>query len=85
MQDVPSSCSDSASSDEGLGPDSFKGLSQASKYVGEGAILYLQNMKTFSVLFLILVILNIPLYWLFILSSTYDGEFSILSYDFANW
>lgn len=28
-------------SDENFGPDTFKGLSQASKYLGEGAILYL--------------------------------------------
>ena len=83
MLDVPSSCSDCSSSDE-FGPDSFKGLGQASKYVGEGAILYLQNMKTFSVLFFILVILNLPLYMLFMM-STDDSSFSVLKYDFSNW
>ena len=40
MQDVPSSGA-SDCSDEEFGPDTFKGLSQASKYLGEGAILYL--------------------------------------------
>ena len=49
MIDVPDSGSDS---DENL--DSYKGLSKAAIYVGEGAVLYLQIMKTIGIMFLIL-------------------------------
>ena len=55
MKDVPDSDSDSEAN------DTFKGLSPASIYLGEGAIMYLQMMKTFSVLFLILTLINVPL------------------------
>lgn len=57
LADIPST--DSSDSDIG---DSFKGLSSASKYLGEGATLYLQTMKTLFILFLILTIINIPVY-----------------------
>lgn len=60
MKDVPDSASDS---DENL--DSFQGLSSASIYLGEGAILYLQIMKTLGIMFLILTIINLPVYMIF--------------------
>jgi hypothetical protein len=56
MKDVPDSGSDSENH------DSFQGLSQAAIYVGEGAILYLQIVKTLGIMCLILSIINMPLY-----------------------
>ena len=77
MKDVPSSDN---SSDEDFGPDTFKGLSEASKNLGEGAILYLQNMKTFAVLFFILAVVNLPIYWMYSL-STKDNSYNLFHYD----
>lgn len=59
MKDVPDSDSDSEAN------DTFKGLSPAAIYLGEGAVLYLQMMKTFAFLFLFLTILNIPVFWMY--------------------
>ena len=56
MKDVPDSGSDSENH------DSFEGLSQAAIYVGEGAILYLQIVKTLGIMCVILSIINFPLY-----------------------
>jgi hypothetical protein len=57
MEDVPSS--DSVDSEAN---DTFKGLSNASIYLGEGAILYLQTMKTLAILFFVLSLINIPIF-----------------------
>jgi hypothetical protein len=56
MKDVPDSASDSENQ------DSFQGLSSAAIYVGEGAVLYLQIVKTLGIMCVILSIINIPLY-----------------------
>lgn len=45
--------------------DSFQGLSKAAIYVGEGPILYLQIMKTFAIMCILLVITNIPLFMMY--------------------
>lgn len=60
MDDVPSS--DSNDSEKN---DTFKGLSNASIYLGEGAVLYLQTMKTLAILFFILSIINIPIFMMY--------------------
>ena len=57
LEDEPSSCDELN--------DTYKGLSNAAIHLGEGAVLYLQMMKTFSVLFFILSIINIPVYILY--------------------
>lgn len=59
MKDVPDSDSDSDAN------DTFKGLSPAAIYLGEGAIMYLQMMKTLAVLFFLLTIINIPVYMMY--------------------
>ena len=59
MQDVPDSGSDSENH------DSFQGLSQAAIYVGEGAILYLQIVKTLGIMCVILSVINLPLYMIY--------------------
>lgn len=56
MKDLPESNSSSDDEDEGT-----KGLTQCSIALGEGATLYLQMMKTLTVMFIILTIINIPL------------------------
>lgn len=66
MKDVPDSDSDSEAN------DTFKGLSAAAIYLGEGAIMYLQMMKTFAVLFLILTLINVPLCLMY--ASLTDGN-----------
>ena len=45
--------------------DSFQGLSQAAIYVGEGAILYLQMVKTLGIMCVALSIINFPLYMIY--------------------
>lgn len=61
MQDVPDSDDDKGSA----GNDTYEGLSRASIYIGEGPFLYLQIIKTFFVMFLLLSIINIPIYMLY--------------------
>ena len=72
MKDVPDSESDSAAN------DTFKGLSPASIHLGEGAVLYLQMMKTFAILFFILTILNIPVFMMYS-SMTEDNNYMSVS------
>lgn len=84
MQDVPSSGDDS----EPNGPnddnnDTFKGLTEESIYLGEGATLYLQKIKTFAILFFILIILNLPLYSMLVYSCE-ESDFNFIQYD-KNW
>jgi hypothetical protein len=71
MQDLP----DTDSSDDPIKNDTYKGLSEAAIYLGEGAVLYLQTMKTLAILFFILTVINLPLYIL-LQSSTRDNDFS---------
>jgi hypothetical protein len=59
MKDVPDSGSGSDNH------DSFQGLSGAAIYLGEGAILYLQIVKTLGIMCVILSIINIPLYMVY--------------------
>ena len=72
MADLPSS--DSEDSEKN---DTYKGLSNASIYLGEGAIMYLQTMKTLAILFFILSILNIPIYLMYA-SSTIGNQYGNL-------
>lgn len=56
MIDVPDSGSSSSSGDED------KGITKASQALGDGASLYLQMMKTLSIMFFLLTLLNTPLF-----------------------
>jgi hypothetical protein len=56
MIDLPDSGSSSSEGDED------KGLTKTSQALGDGASLYLQMMKTLSIMFLLLSLINIPLY-----------------------
>jgi hypothetical protein len=76
MVDVPSS--DSEDSDKN---DTFKGLSNASIYLGEGAVLYLQTMKTLAILFFILTIINLPVFWMYA-ESTRNNDYGSLNQIF---
>ena len=69
MADVPSS--DSEDSEKN---DTFKGLSNASIHLGEGAILYLQTVKTLAILFFILSLINIPIMLMYA-NSTYGNQY----------
>ena len=66
MADMPESNSSSESGDDGA----LKGLTQCSISLGEGATLYLQMMKTIAIMFLILTILNLPLFFFYELNTT---------------
>jgi hypothetical protein len=71
MKDLP----DTDSEDDPIKNDTYKGLSEAAIYLGEGAVLYLQTMKTLAIMFFILTIVNIPLY-AFLQSGTRGNDFS---------
>ena len=66
MGDIPDSNSDDSSEKN----DTFKGLRPCAVYLGEGPILYLQIMKTFTVLLIILSFLNIPIFMLYAKQTT---------------
>ena len=72
MKDLP----DTDSSDDPIKNDTYKGLSEAAIYLGEGAVLYLQMMKTFSILFLLLTIINLPLYILLQSATSDTNDYS---------
>ena len=67
MQDVP----------DGDNADSFQGLSKAALHVGEGAILYLQIIKTLAILCTLLTLINLPL--LLMYSSTAGSRVNLFS------
>jgi hypothetical protein len=67
--DVPDSSDDSEKN------DTFKGLSNASIYLGEGAVLYLQTMKTLMILFGILSLINIPIFLMYA-NSTRNNDYT---------
>ena len=69
LKDLPPSESDSSELEDEVG---FGGLTAAGAHLGVGAVLYLQTMKTFCVLFFILTILNLPVY--FVYSQTTHGN-----------
>lgn len=62
LKDLPDSPSDSSELEDEVG---FGGLTAAGSHLGVGAILYLQTMKTFALLFFILTILNLPVYFIY--------------------
>ena len=73
---MPESGSDSSDSS---GEDMMtKGLTMASIQLGEGASIYLQMMKTFSIMFLVLTFLNLPLLFLYQLNTNGNdlGDFN---------
>jgi hypothetical protein len=69
LKDLPESESESSELEDEVG---FGGLTAAGAHLGVGAILYLQTMKTFCVLFFILTVINLPVY--FIYSQTTLGN-----------
>ena len=78
LKDLPDSPSDESGSED---PDGFGGLTAAGAHIGVGAGLYLQTMKTFTMLFLILAILNIPVYIIYLNGST-NNEYDTLDRSF---
>ena len=75
MRDMPDS--DSDVSEEGP----FKGLNDAAMYIGEGPILFLQIMKTFSILFTVLSLINAPIFWIYSAANETNAIDSILLND----
>jgi hypothetical protein len=69
LKDLPDSPSESSELEDEVG---FGGLTAAGSHLGVGAILYLQTMKTFALLFFILTIFNLPVY--FIYSQTTENN-----------
>mmetsp|Transcript_4428 Transcript_4428/g.6506 ORF Transcript_4428/g.6506 Transcript_4428/m.6506 type:complete len:264 (+) Transcript_4428:2247-3038(+) len=80
MKDFPSSGSSSGSEEED--DPRAKGLTVAAQNLGEGATLYLQSMKTFSIMFAVLTIINMPLYVMF-QSTTDNNNFLSISQVFS--
>jgi hypothetical protein len=62
LKGLPESPSDSSELEDEVG---FGGLTAGGAHLGVGAILYLQTMKTFALLFLILTIFNLPVYFVY--------------------
>lgn len=60
MADLPDS-----NSSENSDREENNGITECSLALGDGATLYLQMMKTFSIMFFILSLLNIPIYVLY--------------------
>jgi hypothetical protein len=56
-------------------------LSNASIYLGEGAVLYLQTMKTLAILFFILTIINLPVFAMYA-GSTRNNDYSSMNQIF---
>ena len=80
MMDVPSSPDSDVGSDY---EDPYKGLSNAAILLGEGAIMYLQIMKTITCLFALLVIINFPILYAlpdFTANNDYTNFESMSSY-----
>lgn len=67
LKTLPDSPSDSSELEDEVG---FGGLTAAGAHLGVGAILYLQTMKTFALLFLVLTIFNLPVYFLYSQTTT---------------
>lgn len=65
MADLPDSNSSESSGNDGA-------ISEVSQALGDGATLYLQMMKTLTIMFLLLTIMNIPLYILY--ENNTDGN-----------
>jgi len=69
--DLPDSESSTDSSENGGGEG---GLTLAARSIGEGQFMYLQTMKTISLLFIFLSILNLPVYLIFT-SNTQNNNY----------
>lgn len=66
---------DSASSSSSNLEDGAAGLTMASQCLGDGANLYLQSMKTLAIMFIVLTIVNLPIFVVY-QSTTRFNEFS---------
>ena len=62
MSHIPDSDSETDDEDNELNP---RTLTVAAQNISEGSIIYLQMMKTFSIMFFILTIVNLPLYMMY--------------------
>lgn len=71
IKDLPDSGSETSSDEDPVG---FGGLTGAGAHIGIGAALYLQTIKTMTILFLILTVLNIPIYMIYN-SGTSNNDF----------
>ena len=81
MNDLPDSGSDSSELEDKYG---FNGLTGAGAHLGIGAIIYLQSMYTFFMLFLILTILNIPIYMMYYVISFYSSATSLANFSIGS-
>ena len=77
MNDLPDSGSDSSELEDKYG---FHGLTGAGAHLGIGAIIYLQSMYTFFILFFVLTVLNIPIYLMY-----YNVSFYKVAHSLANF
>ena len=78
MEEFPTSNSDS-SEEAGDG-----GLTDASVNIGHGALLYLQTMKTFAIMFGILSLINLPVY-LLCARNTENNDMTNIENLFVYW
>jgi hypothetical protein len=78
MNDLPDSGSDSSELEDKYG---FNGLTGAGAHLGIGAIIYLQSMYTFIILFFVLTCLNIPVYMSYYNVSWYTNKFSLANFS----
>jgi hypothetical protein len=80
LQDLPDSDSDSTDSeDDGEG---INGLTVCATKLGDGAALYLQTMKTMMIMFLILSILNIPIFYIYAKGTSHNNYAGLLKDTF---
>jgi hypothetical protein len=82
LKDVPDTESESDSSTDGGNDEKYAGLSSAASHLGPGAVLYFQMLKGLGILFLILSILNIPIY-LLLADATAHNDYSNLNKSFG--
>lgn len=78
MRDMPDSASDG--SEEGP----YRGLSDSAMFIGEGPILFLQIMKTFTIMFFVLSLINVPVFWIYSRANEVGAISSIMSYDWKS-
>ena len=73
MHDLPESGSSSDSSEQEVGA---RGLTQAAQCLGDGATMYLQSVKTFAIMFVLLTLINIPIFMIYQSTTYANNEFT---------
>ena len=59
----------------------FGGLSPAACHLGRGAVLYIQMLKTLSVMFIVLSLVNVPIFLMYN-SSTINNNYKDVAFAF---